>query len=135
MFEKLVYIGLAWVIGYLAIYAGDGLNVWATAQDKIVIALVPGLVCTVFGVSAWIAWFHETEVYSDERFASKSLVIFAALSLVPMLFAFGDAASPFSSYGPYPWTWASAWDFLALLALVPMINLTFRWLKAPRVTT
>ena len=126
---RIVFIALALVIGYFAIYFGDGIHVFAAAdlalpKDKstglVVFVIIGSIILTFFG---GFAWFVAIAALADneENTCDIEYVILSSAAFVLLGAVFGVIAGPFSNYGPYPWYWASMLDVLLLIALVPMV--------------
>lgn len=128
MSKRVLAALLTLVIGYFAVYFGDGLHVWSAAdvnapphdwQGFVIGPVIVGqVIITLFGALAWWAmmndFVHHWSVSVNNEIA-RSAIAFICFACV-----FGVLAAPFSTYGAYPWHWASRLDVIPLLASAPL---------------
>ena len=131
MSKRILLVCFALVIGYFAIYFGDGLHVWGVedlnrpdgkaASGLIALVVVVTLMIALIGVASWFTAM-EKFVNNDNRYEARDseVATFAALALICLACVFGALAAPFTTYSAYPWYWTSKWDILLLLAFVPV---------------
>jgi hypothetical protein len=130
--KRVIMVVLGLIISYFATYFGDNMHVIAAADFSNTIAqelkgagtfiALGTAALSVFGALTWCLLMRQF-IEKPEEMSGHTLdsVSWTALTLILFAYAFGVLAAPFTNYGAYPWYWASAWDFLPLLALVPMI--------------
>lgn len=129
MSRRILLVCLALLVGYFAVYAGDGMHVIAAAdisapRGEASGAAIPVVLGTlVVATIAMLAWFVTTVSFVIDWDDAKddSATAVAALAFICAAMVFGTLAGPFTHYGAYPWYWTSKWDFLLFLAFVPMV--------------
>ena len=133
--KRIIMVVLGLIISYFATYFGDNMHVAAAADFNNTIAknlqgagtfiALGTIVLSVFGALVWCLLMKQF-IEKPEEMSGHTLdsISWAALTFVLFACVFGVLAAPFTNSGAYPWHWASMWDFLPLLALVPMVMVT-----------
>jgi hypothetical protein len=124
---RIFVITLGLIVAYFAVYFGDGMYVLAMA-DLNVPKAVPtpaligiGLLAIVLTIVGGFLWFaFMIAVLNEEEVTDSQSAVLTAFMLWGLSCVFGVLAGPFTNYGAYPWSWASKWVVLLLVALVPV---------------
>ncbi|MEK7608332.1 MAG: hypothetical protein AAB495_02030 [Patescibacteria group bacterium] len=120
--KKNILVGLCFLLGCFAISIGDAArqSLVRASGDEQVVSVLGLVILAVVGILLWL--------YSagDYLFAGCELTDILTITasggcLIIFSFLFGIGAAPFTRFGFMPWTWATPWDFLLILGLVPMI--------------
>lgn len=137
--NRILILAMGLIIGFAAIYFGDGLRGWWTdynvskaistltndEEARGIFVIFAVAACLVLGSVSWCYAMRDLSDGNpiDGRSPKKSFQ--AAGALIFFCALFGTLAAPFSFYGPYPWQWASMWDVIPLFALMPTVLLGY----------
>ena len=128
MMNRLFIIVLALVLDYAAIYAGDTLGAWGasgscalTDQHGACIVLV--VLSSFFaGVCGGLVWLISSLAppHKSRREDVDAQVPASITACILFGLTFGVVSTPFTNFGVSPIYWASGWDVVLLISLLPM---------------
>lgn len=120
-------IGL--VMAYAAVYFGEGLHLWWVSipdglenapKNWVWFVLFVISVASFAGGSVFWGIFMKTLLVDLKGTRSYNSALFATLPLLGSAFAFGIVVGPFTTWGPWPLAWASTWDILLVVGVIPL---------------
>ncbi len=125
IFRRLVLVVTFLIVGYFAVYAGDGVKLLkdgpANEYNEPAVALVVVGFVSAVGALLWFSALSSQLKGDAQKQAETALK--AVVALVCLSFVFGYLATPFKEFGDYPWEWRTRYFFLLLIGFVPMVFL------------
>lgn len=118
MSRRILLLVIGLILGYAAIYLGDGVN-GIILNDSTPILVLPAIIATVF----WVVQM-KTLLPNKHREINETDITLHVIAFVLLSYVFGACAGPFTKFGPFVWYWKSRWDILLLAALTPLILIT-----------
>lgn len=122
MSMRVLLVVLALIVGYFAVYFGDGMHTIVTttfSADAEFYSFLVVLLVLICAFLSCVAWWKGMRDFMD---LGANDIQFAAIGAIAFVFAalvFGACAAPFTNYGAYPWEWTSRWDLVLVLGFVP----------------